>query len=417
MKTKRNKIIAVINKLLEWSLYLIIFALPFSKSVVEICVAVGIALFITKRILTKDYRLPGTPANMALLFVFLTAALSLINSEFMKLSIRALFAKNLKFIALYFLVVDTIDDRVKMMNLLKMGLVSAVIVFIDVFIQQFLTYVDVLHNYPAFKYHFYYNARDKVVDYCFKTYPTGPFPFPNDLSAWLLIVVPVLLCVSLLDLKDKLSRYLIIAVSFVGLYIFVQAKVRGAWLAFILAISSTLFLARSKTVIILVLIALLGLILICFVKTPDVVFGLSTVLDRGEMWNNGLKIFKEHPVIGNGINTFFNKYRYTRQDADRGRGSYAHNCYLQMASDVGILGLAAFLWFVFAIFKSAVSFIRSTRDEFRYALVLGLALGIGAFLLHSAVDTNLYSLNLASLFWLTAGFVVSACNMKGPDSA
>jgi putative inorganic carbon (hco3(-)) transporter len=152
---------------------------------------------------------------------------------------------------------------------------------------------------------------------------------------------------------------------------------------------------------------MLGIVIMCFAGSWNVIFGFSSLADRGDMWANGVKIFKEHPIIGNGINTFFNKYRYIRTDRDVGRGSYAHNCYLQMAADTGILGLLAFLWFVFSIIKKGADYIVNGKDKFYQAAVLGLVVGISAFLLHSAVDTNLYSLNLASLFWLSAGFLIA----------
>jgi hypothetical protein len=44
-------------------------------------------------------------------------------------------------------------------------------------------------------------------------------------------------------------------------------------------------------------------------------------------------------------------------------------------------------------------------------------LGIIAFLIHSIVDTNLFSLNLAALFWTTAGVLAACVNISGKESA
>ena len=126
------------------------------------------------------------------------------------------------------------------------------------------------------------------------------------------------------------------------------------------------------------------------------------------MWETGWRIYKEHPVMGNGVNTFFEHYRSFRTDADKGRGSYAHNCLLQMAADIGILGLLSFL-----IFFSIVVFRNMRRaivklSGFEHAFVFGSSLGAIAFLVHSFFDTNLYSLNLAALFWTFLGIVEGA---------
>lgn len=415
MAFNKNNILSITDKTLEWSVYLAVFVVPFSKSLLEIAVSAGIIALIAKKIMTKDLGLFKIPVALPLLFIFLTAALSLINSSYLGLSVRSIFSKNLKFIFLFFLVVEAIDSRTKLENLLKMLFISAAAVFIDTFIQYFITHVDLLHiditrkgalqGYASFQY------RGPERGDRFIGYPTGPFPFPNDLASWLLIVLPIGLFLSLLDLKGLLSKFLVLFASIAGLFIFALAKVRGAWIAFVLSIVPLIFLLKRKAIVLLILVIMFMLIVACFYKTPGMLLGLSSVMDRGSMWNNGVKIFKQHPVIGNGINTFFNEYRYTRMDKDRGMGSYAHNCYLQMASDTGILGLLAFLWFVTLLLFRAIIFIMSCDNRFYYSVALGLTVGITAFLIHAFVDTNLYSLNLASLFWMAAGLTESVIHI------
>jgi O-antigen ligase len=403
---------AVINKALEWSVYIMLLALPFSKSIIEICAAVGVILLVLKRALSGNWKLPGTPGNLPIILIVITTILSLFNSEFLSLSIRALFSKTLKFIVIYYLVVEAISDRTKLSNLLKIGALSAGIVFIDTLLQYFVTHTDILHNYPAFKYVFGYMGGDRgtmgYIDF-FRGYPTGPFPFPNDLSAWLLIILPAILFPAIFGIKSVKSRSWLIAFFLVGLWIFVLAKARGAWAGFIIAIGSTVFLIKKKVIIFAILAAMLIIVIFCFATSSRVVFGLSSMIDRGDMWTNSVKIFKMHPIIGNGVNTFFSLYKEARVDQWHGlKGSYSHNCYLQMAADVGILGLAAFLWFVSAVFMKAVRYIKRTPDKFGGALVMGILVGLFAFLIHSAVDTSLYSLPLAALFWLTMGALVAA---------
>jgi len=56
------------------------------------------------------------------------------------------------------------------------------------------------------------------------------------------------------------------------------------------------------------------------------------------------------------------------------------------------------------------------KEPFCYSLVLGINLGLIAFLIHSAGDTNLYSLPLAALFWLSAGILLAAVKLSGLDT-
>lgn len=411
---KTDSVVKVMDKGLEWSIYIAIFALPFSKSIIEICVSLGLVLLSVKKILLRDFKLMHTSANPAILALIVSTVSSLINSQYMDLSLRALFSKTLKFIILYYLVVEIINSKVKLMNFLKIAAVSAAVVFLDTLAQYFITHVDLLHNYVSFKYVNNFilveSAPAKSHVIYFIGYPTGPFPFPNDLAAWLLIIIPPALFLSLIDLRGKISRYAVAIFSFAGLYILILAKARSAWIGFIIAISSLIVL--FKKYVIVLLCGMFIVMAVCFIRTPEDIFGLSSAQDRAVMWSTGFKIFKEHPFIGNGVNTFFNKYKEARQDEWRGlKGSYAHNCYLQMAADIGIFGLASFLWFIVSIMISSVQFIKGHKDRFYPALILGLLVGVTAFLIHSFFDTNLYSLNLAGLFWMAAGLTVSVVNI------
>ena len=64
------------------------------------------------------------------------------------------------------------------------------------------------------------------------------------------------------------------------------------------------------------------------------------------------------------------------------------------------------------IFWNGIKCLRKTADIFMYPMILGTGLGLLAFLIHSAVDTNLYSLPLAALFWLSCGILSAAVKIS-----
>ena len=145
------------------------------------------------------------------------------------------------------------------------------------------------------------------------------------------------------------------------------------------------------------------------------------------MWRTGWKIFTRHPIIGNGINMFFGEFKELRDDEYKGRyGSYAHNGYLQIAAETGVIGLAVFLLIVGKVLYAGLGGSRYFNEEnphrkaslrtgsvsaeavrFRRSLALGLAGGLFAFLIHSFFDTNLQSLPLVILFWFGAALLMS----------
>jgi len=396
-----RKISSSLDKISEWSIYLIIFCLPFGKSIVEICIVTALVSLVLKRMLAKENIISeNDQANMFLYLLLATSLLSLINSQYLNLSIRAFFSKSLKFAALFLAAREIINTRQKLNNFIIMASISCVIILLDGFIQYFITHVDLLHSYTAFKYR---------ADITGPSFPTASFPFQNDFAAWIIIFIFPVAAFALWAKTGLWNKMFLIALLAGLLYSLILTRVRGAWIGFLAALTFLSIIKLKKIGAVLIIGFILGALFINREMTSAI---FSIASDRQSMVKNGLEILKKHPIIGNGINTFFVEYKEIRKDSDRGkRGSYAHNCFLQMACDIGIIGLSFFLAFVAALLIKAFRSLKNIKDPLLYSLTLGLALGIIAFLLHSAVDTNLYSLPLAALFWLSAGILMAAVKM------
>ena len=390
-----DKIKIICDKVSEWSLYIMILVLPFSISLVEIAIVTAIISFSVKKILAHERLFDKNVINV-LLGVFLLASLiSIFNSQYMALSIRAFFSKILKFAALFIITPQIINTRQKLNKFVIIALASSILILADAFIQFFFLHIDLLRGYPSFS-----------------GAPTASFPFPNGFAAWMLIFIfPV--GAYLAFSKAIWSRKCASAVIFIAFsYFLIVSRARGAWLGFLGSLGFLAFLKPKMIGIILLVIIILGAGLVYKGLVPYAM-SVTNINDRASIWQTGWEIFKEHPIIGNGVNTFFNKFKMERQDNDRGmRGSYAHNCYLQMACDTGILGLSAFFAFVAAVLIKGFRSLKVAKDPFLYSLILGIGLGLIAFLLHSAVDVNLYSLPLATLFWISSGVLLAVIKIS-----
>lgn len=391
---------------IKWCIYAIVFAAPFSKSISEIAITLAIIMWILRKVVNKDYRIVKTGLNLPLLLLVITAAISIFNSDFMGLSVRAFFTKMLKFVALYFVIVENIDSKSKLKDLFIVAFLSMSIIMFDGFVQYF-SGLDFLHlpPYPSYK------AR--LASDCggfFRGFPTASFPFPNDFAAWMLLALLPLVCVTIFDLRRKDVRFFTGLIS-LGLFgLFFLTKTRSAWLGMGL---STLYIAisRGKMWLIVFLILIVALPFALKMEMAQYIFSFGSIGDRMGMWDTAWSIFKNHPATGSGLNTFFVNFKRYRNDEFRDRkGSYAHNCYLQMACDTGLAGLAAFLWLVCSYFLSVKKGLKIIEDKFHYSILWGMSIGVFAFLIHSFFDTNLYSLNLATLFWTAIG--VSQCTIK-----
>jgi len=106
---------------------------------------------------------------------------------------------------------------------------------------------------------------------------------------------------------------------------------------------------------------------------------------RGEIWRATLRMIGEHPVFGVGLGAFATVY--PRYDASPGLRytAEAHNDYLQLLAEVGIVG-----GLIGAAFLSLL--VRTIwRSLWRAAepAAVGASVGILAILIHSIVDFGL----------------------------
>ena len=124
----------------------------------------------------------------------------------------------------------------------------------------------------------------------------------------------------------------------------------------------------------------------------------------GESW----PAIKAKPLLGWGLGTFpivFPQYQRAQTDIFLNE---AHNDYLQILFETGVLGLAAALWFLVLLFQGGSRVVRlwnsTPLDGLRWAAWLGCA-GI-AF--HSLVDFNLHIPANAAVFAVLAGIVAAS---------
>lgn len=94
---------------------------------------------------------------------------------------------------------------------------------------------------------------------------------------------------------------------------------------------------------------------------------------------------------------------------------YAHNCYLQIAAETGIVGLLSFLLLIGTFFISTIKNLAKIKDRFSHAVLSAISAGIIVTLVHSVVDTNLYSLQLSVLFWVMLGVNAAIIKATGRD--
>lgn len=122
---------------------------------------------------------------------------------------------------------------------------------------------------------------------------------------------------------------------------------------------------------------------------------------RAHFWTVTLDVIRHQPIVGGGLGSF--GVIYTRYDSANGlyRLEQAHNDYLQILADGGIVGGLLGLSFLVILFRNGFAR-RATEDKFRRGVATGALAGCLAVLVHSAFDFTLHTTSNALLFLVLA---------------
>ena len=131
------------------------------------------------------------------------------------------------------------------------------------------------------------------------------------------------------------------------------------------------------------------------------------VVGRLSLWGAAIRMIAAHPLLGVGPDNFRHFY-----GAELGLESWdervqANNLYLEVLADVGVLGLAAFLWVIVEPLVRALRALRAQVDDRQRLLILGVMVSASAFLLHGLLDSFLAFTPTALLFWALLGILLA----------
>lgn len=388
-----------------WLLYAFCFSLTFSNALIEILSTGLIACWIMQRIGPLEHRpprrwLPAGPATWPLLAYLAVCLVSIATSTHPALSWRGFLQKTLQYVLIGCVVAD-LAARPGVAKRATWALVaSAALLAVDVIIQRVW-------------------GRDLLLGISTALYgrPTGPFRNPVDLATCLAVVLP-LTATQIEGAKGWFRAGLLALVGVLLMELAVVAS-RGGWLSLLAA---TLVMVWAHPPLCrwwlpAVLVAFVAGVLVF--ASVGRLQGAVTLTDAGSqdrryMWQSAMWMIRERPILGQGLNTFMANYLDHWVGGER-QPRYAHNCYLQVAAETGIVGLAAFGWFLAALVWVGWRLLRTTDNVRDRLLQLGWLGALTALLTQSFLDTSLYTLRFAALFWCLAGLIMGCAGWPAKD--
>jgi len=225
-----------------------------------------------------------------------------------------------------------------------------------------------------------------ALDYLQRRRAFLPFVTPGVLGGYLAMIIPLsLMCKSRIWFTPLIFFALILTMSPV------------AFLSLFCA-SMVYFYLRDKSVrsSILVMAAIFILIVVVFIcrsaTQKEYLQPAFSMFRRLNYWQENLMIIKTHPFAGVGLGNF--NLQMSR---------YAHNSYLQILAEMGILGLFSLIWLVWVVLGSGLKNLKQTIYRKQISCLIASSV---VFLVHNILDFTFFLPEVSFIWWLILGLII-----------
>jgi len=338
--------------------------------------------------------LTKTKLDKAVIIFSFLAVVSFILSCYKHDSLLALL-RLFAYIGIYYLLINNFDE-----NMFRKLLFTAVFIGTSLSVYGLLQYFGFLGHAWWYPYNFL----------------AASYVNHSHFAGYLALVIPLTVgCIIKKHFYGKDLSLLFITALIIMAAAFILTQSRGAWFALSLSIITVSMLAlRNKpdlrkgivTIAILIVIAI-SLIYFSRAIMIDRINTLSeesrvrenSFATRLKIWQGSLEMIRERPLVGFGIGNFDNGfYRYRPERLNR-RAVYAHNEYLHMAAEMGILSIPLILWIFVSIISSGI---RVSSNP----VAFGCTIGALSLILHGLVDFNFHIPANMLLFIVTLSYIM-----------
>ncbi|MBI3669991.1 MAG: O-antigen ligase family protein [Acidobacteria bacterium] len=250
--------------------------------------------------------------------------------------------------------------------------------------------------------------------------PFGPYVNRNHFAGLIELLVPPGLAILVLRAvrRDQLPLVALFTLLPIGA-LFLAAS-RGGIASFLLQLGLLAILIWSsrrerKSLAAAALVLLLAVGLIAWL-------GVGRALDRFAkfqslevtearrlvMIRDSWRIFLDHRWIGTGLGTLSVVYPRYESFYDGKIVNHAHNDYVEVLAEAGVVGGVCSLAFIVLLFRSGLARLSASRISVELAIRTGALVACTGLLAHSLVDFNLHIPSNALLFLLQAALATSA---------
>ena len=242
--------------------------------------------------------------------------------------------------------------------------------------------------------------------------PFGPFVDRDHFAGFVELIAPLGLALLLFRSRRREQVPLLLLFTIVPIGALVLSASRGGIISLVVEIALLAFLSRAdrtrrKRLLVAVAFALVAGSFMVWLGVSKAIqrfeqlshAGISQEL-RVSIYRDTWRIFVDHPLVGTGLGTLVAVYPRYASFYDGRTVEHAHNDYLELLADSGVVGGLICLCFIGLLLWRGFASLQSATSLLARAIVAGSLAACAGLLIHSSVDFNLHIPSNGLLFLL-----------------
>lgn len=377
----------------------------------ELIVLIIFPLWIIYLLESRDYHCLKSSLTLPVLVFFLIILISLSQSSSLYDSFKDL-ARWTTYMVAYFMVISMIREK-KWIHLILGAVLLA----------GFLTAVYCIVQFYGIDFPFWQKLGGRS-----RLFST--FGNPNYLSGYLAITLPLAFALFCIEKKKSRQIFLeiLIAILYTGVFItniggLIALLMGILFMGIVLLIHQKKFLKENR--LRLLVLSLILFIISLIYSSPNPLnptrrsvaqegisytsLEHSSTQQRFLIWLSTIQMIKEHPIQGWGVGTLRIHYpasqgKVLAQKENRkyiphaAKSINAHNDYLHIGAEIGIIGLIALFWLILTYYRKGFAWLKKTERQERL-LMIGLMGGAAVLLTHAFFSFPFHIIPNGLLLW------------------
>ncbi len=343
-----------------------------------------------------------TSINIPVLSFLLCSLAASFHSDHVENSLETVAHDYLIYVLIFFCMVNTIHSQEQARRILKAMLITCGLVC----------------AYGLYGYYTGIAIRDGRL--------VATFEYHSRIAKYISLLLPIAVCL-FLWYKDTMSRLFLALLIILCSFSLVLTMSRTSWIVILITMLFVGFAVQKKLLMVIVIGVCALLIFILpskFIKHAKTVtqvdkfFASKKILgERLLCWKASIAMIQDHPLLGIGpgkknFRDAFQLYGGKIKEAEKQikkektsvqpkeiktrkkslvkgveKLSHAHNIFLHIWVETGVVGLLAFLWLFVMVLSSAIKSWQSLKSGYEKALVLGITASLISIFLHGLTDS------------------------------